>query len=36
LNELFLGVWLIVKGFNPAAISSASAEQIKRRVAAAS
>jgi hypothetical protein len=26
LNELFLGVWLIVKGFNPAAIASASAE----------
>jgi hypothetical protein len=36
LNELFLGVWLVVKGFNPAAISSASAEQIRRRVAAAS
>jgi hypothetical protein len=26
LNELFLGVWLIVKGFNPAAIASASTE----------
>lgn len=25
LNELFLGVWLIVKGFNPSAISSESA-----------
>jgi hypothetical protein len=25
LNELFLGVWLIVKGFNPSAIASGSA-----------
>jgi hypothetical protein len=25
LNELFLGVWLIIKGFNPSAISSLSA-----------
>lgn len=25
LNELFLGVWLIVKGFNPSAITSGSA-----------
>jgi hypothetical protein len=27
LNELFLGVWLIVKGFNPSAIASESAKQ---------
>jgi hypothetical protein len=27
LNELFLGVWLIVKGFNPSAIASPSAKQ---------
>lgn len=27
LNELFLGVWLIVKGFNPSAIASESSEQ---------
>ena len=27
LNELFLGVWLIVKGFNSTAIASGSAEQ---------
>jgi hypothetical protein len=27
LNELFLGVWLIIKGFNPSAISSLSARQ---------
>jgi hypothetical protein len=27
LNELFLGVWLIVRGFNPSAIASPSAEQ---------
>jgi len=27
LNELFLGVWLIVKGFNPAAIASRSAKK---------
>jgi len=26
LNELFLGVWLIVKGFNPSAIASGSAK----------
>lgn len=26
LNELFLGVWLIVKGFNPSAIASLSAK----------
>ena len=26
LNELFLAVWLIVKGFNPSAIASGSAE----------
>jgi hypothetical protein len=26
-NELFLGVWLIVKGFNPSAIASPSAKQ---------
>jgi hypothetical protein len=25
LNDLFLGVWLIVKGFNPSAITSGSA-----------
>ncbi len=24
LNELFLGVWLIVKGFNPAAVAALS------------
>ncbi len=28
LNEIFLGIWLIVKGFNPSAIASASAKQI--------
>lgn len=27
LNELFLGVWLIVKGFNPSAIAALSATQ---------
>ena len=27
LNELFLGVWLIVKGFNPSAIAALSARQ---------
>jgi hypothetical protein len=27
LNELFLGVWLIVKGFNPSAIASEPAKQ---------
>jgi len=27
LNELFLGVWLIVKGFNPSALASESAKQ---------
>jgi hypothetical protein len=27
LNELFLGVWLIIKGFNPSPIVSGSAEQ---------
>jgi LuxR family maltose regulon positive regulatory protein len=27
LNELFLGAWLIVKGFNPTAIASPSAQQ---------
>jgi len=27
LNELFLGVWLIVKGFNPSAIVSEPARQ---------
>ena len=27
LNELFLGVWLIVKGFNPAAIAAGPATQ---------
>jgi hypothetical protein len=27
LNELFLGVWLIIKGFNPSAIASESAKQ---------
>jgi hypothetical protein len=26
LNELFLGIWLIVKGFNPSAIASGSAK----------
>ena len=26
LNELFLGVWLIVKGFNPSAVASLSAQ----------
>jgi len=26
LNEIFLGIWLIVKGFNPSAIDSGSAE----------
>ena len=25
LNEIFLGIWLIVKGFNPSAIASGSA-----------
>ena len=28
LNELFLAIWLIVKGFNPSAIASPSAKQI--------
>jgi hypothetical protein len=28
LNELFLAVWLIVKGFNPSAIASLSTKQI--------
>lgn len=28
LNELFLGIWLIVKGFNPSAITSGSAEKV--------
>ena len=27
LNELFLGVWLIVKGFNPSAVAALSATQ---------
>jgi hypothetical protein len=27
LNEIFLGIWLIVKGFNPSAIIPASAKQ---------
>ena len=27
LNELFLGVWLIIKGFNPSALASESAKQ---------
>jgi hypothetical protein len=27
LNELFLGVWLIVKGFNPSTLASESAKQ---------
>lgn len=31
LNELFLGVWLIVKGFNPSAIASESAKQEQPR-----
>ena len=26
LNELFLGVWLILKGFNPAAIAADASE----------
>jgi len=26
-NEIFLGIWLIVKGFNPSAIASGSAKQ---------
>ena len=25
LNEIFLGIWLIAKGFNPSAIASESA-----------
>jgi hypothetical protein len=29
LNELFLGVWLIAKGFNPSAIASESADQTQ-------
>jgi NADH:ubiquinone oxidoreductase subunit K len=28
LNEMVLAVWLIVKGFNSAAIASASAKQL--------
>jgi hypothetical protein len=28
LNEIFLGIWLIVKGFNSSAIASGSAKQI--------
>ena len=28
LNEIVLAIWLMVKGFNPSAIASASAEQI--------
>jgi hypothetical protein len=28
LNEIFLGIWLIVKGFNPSAIASGSAKQL--------
>jgi hypothetical protein len=27
LNEIFLGIWLIVKGFNPSAVASESARQ---------
>jgi len=26
-NEIFLAIWLMVKGFNPTAITSASAKQ---------
>jgi hypothetical protein len=25
LNEVFLGIWLIVKGFNPSAVAAESA-----------
>jgi len=31
LNELFLGVWLIVKGFNPSAKASFPGIQVWRR-----
>jgi hypothetical protein len=27
VNELFLGVWLIVKGFNPSGIASSSVQE---------
>ena len=30
-NEIFLAIWLIVKGFNPSAIASGSAKQIETR-----
>ena len=28
LNEVFLAIWLIIRGFNPPAIASGSAKQI--------
>ena len=29
LNEIFLGIWLIVKGFDPSAIASLTAQQVQ-------
>jgi hypothetical protein len=36
LNEVFLGIWLIVKGFNPSPSTSRPQERQKRRAAARS
>jgi hypothetical protein len=32
LNELFLGLWLILRGFNPSAIAPVPAPQISKKV----
>jgi uncharacterized membrane protein len=32
LNEIFLGIWLIAKGFNSAAIASGTAQQLQTKL----
>jgi Domain of unknown function (DUF4386) len=34
LNEIFLGIWLIVRGFNPSAAADDAARQLMPNVAA--